>query len=136
MRRSSELPRETLVNKRDGLVDPVKRDESAKARPLARTKQHLVKRLEPIAQRVKPLPSASKNKALQLFGVRRPFPGNKARAQRLKRLALQIGGRTVGFRRLNEVIIIPDRIPRRRIQIGMRLRARLRRIAADKAPKL
>ena len=65
-----QFPRQPAVDQRHRFLDPVDRDETAEARPLAGPQQHLVDRLEPVAQRLEAVRVADReDDGLQGLGV-------------------------------------------------------------------
>src|SRR5262245_59631299 len=107
-----QLAAQRLLDERARVVHPVELDEAAKARALRLTEQHLVNGTKPEASMF--------GKAVRLAGLidnrlQRLCVGARARfaqcvLKRRKRRALGFGGQAVGFRGLDEVVIVAKRV--------------------------
>ena len=103
---------------------------------MGRAQQHFINRLEPSPQRIKPIPTAGINDALQRLIIQRSIIGRQLIAQISQCFTLQIIRGTENLRRLHKVIVIAHGKARSIIKISVGLRRGIRRIALDKAPKL
>ena len=125
-RQADQFALQRPLHQRHGLLDAVKRDEPAKARPVADAPSSTsYSALNQSRSGSNPcsLPTAKTIDCKRLV-VRRPVPDLQPRHQILHRRPLRVVRQPEHPRRRDLVGKVAHRIPRRRIQIRMRLRAK------------